>query len=214
MEVYNLSEGQIAAVEIIALKPGVTNRAVAKEVGVSENTICNWRKNPEFINSCYERFREISGSRLMSVMDAMFSEAEEGNVPAARLILEHYNKLEKNINISIDSPFERFLKLDNIIDGEITSPAEVFKIEEIKHSDKDDSKNLKKQEKQLKTSISGAYKDNKRKTSKRKRYNLRQRAETVGLEPLPPGRPKPEKRKAWIRELERLEKDCGINYQS
>ena len=80
MEIYNLNEGQIAAVEIIALKPGVTNKKVAKDVGVTENTICNWRKNPEFINSCYERFREISGERLMSVMDAMFSEAEEGNV--------------------------------------------------------------------------------------------------------------------------------------
>ena len=43
---------------------------------------------------------EISGERLMSVMDAMFSEAEEGNVPAARLILEHYNKLNYPLFIS------------------------------------------------------------------------------------------------------------------
>lgn len=211
MEIYNLSEGQVAAVEIIALEPGVTNKKVAKEVGVSENTICNWRKNPEFINSCFERFREISGTRLMSVMDAMFSEAEDGNVPAARLILEHYNKLEKNINISIDSPFERFLKMDNILEGEISSPAEVFQIENIKNSDEDDDRKIKKQEKRLKKTISGAYKDVKRKTSKRERRILRERAETVNLEPLPPGRPKPEKRKAWLKELERREKDLGIS---
>lgn len=211
MQIYNLNEGQVAAVEIIALKPGVTNKRVAKDVGVTENTICNWRKNPEFINSCYERFREISGERLMSVMDAMFSEAEEGNVPAARLILEHYNKLDKNINITIDSPFERFLKADNVTNGEIASPSEVFQITDVKNSDADDNKMLKIQKKQLKKSISGAYKDSKRKTSKRERYELRQRAETVGLEPLPAGRPKPEKRKAWLKELEKREKDLGIS---
>lgn len=197
--------------EMIALKPGVTNKYVAKEVGVSENTIHNWRKNPEFINACYERFREVSGERLMRVMNSMFDEAESGNVPAARLILEHYNKLDKNINISIDSPFERFLKADVVPDTQISSPVEVFQIEEIKNSDAEDNKLLKKQEKQLKKSISGAYKDIKRKTSKRERRILRERAETVGLEPLPPGRPKPERRRAWLKELEQREKDLGIS---
>ena len=43
-------------------------------------------------------------------MEAMFREAEEGSVPAARLILEHYGKLNTQINIKIDSPFEKFLK--------------------------------------------------------------------------------------------------------
>ena len=98
----NLTRGQMQAVEIIALKPSATNRSVAKELGVSENTISSWRKNPEFIASCFDRFRELYGMRLMNVMEAMFREAEEGSVPASRLILEHYGKLNTQINIKID----------------------------------------------------------------------------------------------------------------
>ena len=98
----NLTRGQMQAVEIIALKPSATNRSVAKELGVSENTISSWRKNPEFSASCFDRFRELYGMRLMNVMEAMFREAEEGSVPASRLILAHYGKLNTQINIKID----------------------------------------------------------------------------------------------------------------
>ena len=210
MEVYNLSNGQLEAVEIIALKPAVTNKEVAKSVGVSENTMGAWRKNPEFINCCFERFREIAGTRLMTVMDAMFNEAEEGNVPAARLILEHYNKLNPTVNITIDSPFERFLKAGNINDAQILSPVEVLEIVDAQPNNSNDKVMIKTQEKQLKKSISGAYKDQKRKQSKRERYALRQRALKVGMEPLPSGRPKPEQRKKWLKQLEKKERDMGI----
>ena len=210
MEVYNLSSGQLEAVEIIALKPAETNKSVAKQVGVSENTMGAWRKNPEFINACFERFREVAGTRLMSVMDAMFNEAEEGNVPAARLILEHYNKLNPTINISIDSPFERFLKAGKISDAEVLSPMEVLQIVDAQPDDSNDKVMIKTQEKQLKKSITGAYKDQKRKQSKRERYALRQRALRVGMEPLPSGRPKPEHRKKWLKQLEKREKELGI----
>ena len=210
MEVYNLSSGQLEAVEVIALKPRVTNKELAKTVGVSETTMGAWRKNPEFIEACYDRFREIAGTRLMTVMDAMFTEAEEGNVPAARLILEHYNKLNTQVNISIDSPFERFLKAENISDAQILSPAEVLEIVDATPDTSNDKVMIENQEKKLKKSISGAYKDSKRKQSKRERYELRQRALKVNMEPLPPGRPKPEQRKKWLKELEQKEKDLGI----
>ena len=39
-----------------------------------------------------------------------------------------------------------------------------------------------------------------------KRYDLRNRAIAVGLEPLPPGRPDPARRRKWLRALETLEK--------
>ena len=211
MEVYNLSSGQLEAVEIIALKPAVTSKDVAKSVGVSENTMGAWRKNPEFINCCFERFREISGTRLMAVMDAMFTEAEAGNVPAARLILEHYNKLNPTISISIDSPFERFLKAGNINDA-VLSPMEVLELVDSQPDNSNDKVMIKTQEIQLKKSITGAYKDQKRKQSKRERYALRQRALRVGMDPLPSGRPKPEHRKKWLKQLERLEKQSGIKY--
>ena len=42
-----------------------------------------------------------------------------GNVQAGRLVLEHSGKLVKNINVTVDSPFEKFLKAEQIDDAEI-----------------------------------------------------------------------------------------------
>ena len=50
------------------------------------------------------------GGELPAVLNAMVREAKSGNVQAGRLVLEHSGKLVKNINVTIDSPFEKFLK--------------------------------------------------------------------------------------------------------
>ena len=220
MEISNLTKGQIQAIEIIALKPRETNRAIAKQIGVSENTISSWRKNPEFIASCFDRFRELYGMRLMNVMEAMFREAEQGSVPASRLILEHYGKLNTQINIKIDSPFERFLKSEKFINAEVMDENQAIEIGQSIEPQTDlpprDKKNdnpnkvIADQNKSLKLAISSAKKADKIKASQNERYALRKRAEVVGLEPLPPGRPDPHKRKIWMRELEKREKECGI----
>ena len=46
------------------------------------------------------------------VLNSMIREAIEGNVQAGRLVLEHSGKLVKNINVTVDSPFEKFLKAE------------------------------------------------------------------------------------------------------
>ena len=43
------------------------------------------------------------------------------------------------------------------------------------------------------------------KADKKDRYNLRKRAEEVGLEHLPAGRPKAHVKRAWLEELYKLE---------
>ena len=113
LEIYNFSESHLIAMDIIAYTPGITNKDIASQLSISESTISAWRGNPAFIDSCYNRYIEINGNRLMSVMEAMFREAELGSVPAAQLILKHYNKLIDRVTIEIESPFEKFLKMGN-----------------------------------------------------------------------------------------------------
>lgn len=223
MNITSLTKGQMQAVELIALKPAVTNREIARELDMSENTVSSWRKNPEFITTCFERFRELYGMRLMNVMEAMFREAEEGSVPAARLILEHYGKLNTQINIKIDSPWERFLKNEKFADAEVIAPSEAIEIgQSIEPSAKLPPRNKKnnnpnkvtaEQNKSLKSAISSAKKIGKKKVDRNQRYALRKRAEVVGLDPLPPGRPDPHKRKLWMKELVKKEKALGINHE-
>ena len=65
LETYNLTNGQIEAIELCSASPGTSNKALAKTIGVSESTISNWRKNPVFIEAFYDRFLELNGTRLM-----------------------------------------------------------------------------------------------------------------------------------------------------
>ena len=111
------------AVELSALKPGITAREIAEQVGVAEITVFKWRRNTAFVDLVYERYMVEFGSELPAVLKAMIREAKSGNVQAGRLILEHSGNLVKNITVTIDSPFEKFLQADKTEveyeDGEI-----------------------------------------------------------------------------------------------
>lgn len=53
---------------------------------------------------------------------------------AGRLILEHSGKLVKNINVTVDSPFEKFMKkieVADVVDGEIEDVVVTEIIDEI-----------------------------------------------------------------------------------
>ena len=96
------------AIELFALSPSITLKEVAQSVGVSIESIKRWRKDPNFIDSIYDRYMVEYGSELPNVLNAALREAKAGNVQAMRLVLEHSGRLVKNINITVDSPFEKF----------------------------------------------------------------------------------------------------------
>ena len=110
---------KVLAIELLALNPNMTIKEVAERVGVTEKSIHHWRKDIMFVDKVYERYMTEFGGQLPAVINAMVREAKHGNVQAARLVLEHSGKLVKNVNITIDSPFEKFLKAEDIEDAEI-----------------------------------------------------------------------------------------------
>tara|TARA_Y100001963_G_C6788939_1_gene454456 strand:+ start:432 stop:1067 length:636 start_codon:yes stop_codon:yes gene_type:complete len=206
LETYNLSKGQVEAIELCAASPGTSNKDLAKQIGVSESTMSAWRKNPIFIEACYDRFVELNGTRLMNVLDSMFSEAESGSVPAAQLILNHYNKLNNKIELTVDSPFEKFLKNQNMVDVEFETVEDPEKVErKLINGDK----KVKIQKKRLKSVIMETKKQ-KTNRNQNSRYQLRQRAKRVGLDTLPPGRLPDHVRKNWLKSLAKKEKELGI----
>ena len=111
------------AIEAFASEPGITNRQVADMIGVHKDTIRRWRKDPKFVDAIYDLYMVYYGSQIPCVLQAMIDQAKAGNVQAGRLVLEHSGKLVKNVNITIDSPFEKFLKADaspvEYVDAEI-----------------------------------------------------------------------------------------------
>ena len=122
------------AIQIFATQPGKSIQQVAVEVGVDPRTMYNWRSDPKFMDAIYERYMVDFGGELPAVLGAMVREAKAGNVQAGRLVLEHSGKLVKNVNVTIDSPFEKWLKkVDDaeVIDGEIIEDDVIDLVEEI-----------------------------------------------------------------------------------
>ena len=110
------------AAEIYALNPDITAQEVADKLQMNVRTVVDWKSDPNFVDAVYNRYMIEFGGEIPAVLNAMIREAKSGNVQAGRLILEHSGKLVKNINVTVDSPFEKFMKkveVVDVIDGEI-----------------------------------------------------------------------------------------------
>ena len=191
---------KVLAIELFALNPNITIQEVADKVGVSRNCVKEWRKNSDFIDKIYERYMTEYGSQIPAVLNAMLREGKHGNVQAARLVLEHSGKLVKNVNITIDSPFERFLKAEDVQDAEIVEVIDDVAIPE----DLPERKIAKtpKQEKIVLKKVIDAELNKKNRNEKRKEwYAWKKRAKAVGIEPLKAKRPTKGQRKEWEQSI-------------
>lgn len=179
--ILNKKQAEFATVYVN--NPDMNLGDISREIGVHRNTITNWLNDKEFVESLYQTYMQTFGAKLPSVLQAMYSEAINGNVQAGRLILEHSGKLVKNVEVKVESPFERFLQGTKKIENAIEVVEEEEKLlEEQKESPTE--------------------KLNKQKSDSKK---LLSRAKKVGLKPLGPGRHTKTKRKEWLLELEKLE---------
>ena len=111
------------AVEIYATEPEVTHQQVAERVGINIKTLMRIRRDPNFWAQVYDHYMITFEGDVVNVLKAAVREANAGNVQAQRLVLEHSGKLQKNINVTISSPFENWLKEVLGIDVE---EAEIF----------------------------------------------------------------------------------------
>ena len=206
------------AVELYALQPDITAAEVAKELSVSAALIYVWRKNPNFVDAIYNRYMIEFGGELPAVLQAMVREAKAGNVQAGRLVLEHSGKLVKNVNITIDSPFEKFLKAEKVeVEYEDAEIEEIVdSIPDIdgelpKRNTEDQRQRVRKEKKKIKKAI---------KTEKQKQaYNKKRkegnewlsRGQKMGVDPLPARRPTPAQKKTWREEIVRRENEQKEN---
>ena len=187
---------KVLAIELFALNPNITIKEVAKKCGVSAETVKDWRSDSNFIDKIYERYMTEYGSQIPAVLNAMLREGKHGNVQAARLILEHSGKLVKNININIDSPFEKFLKTEEIEEGEFVEVLESVDIPEDLPPRKK-PKTIKEDKLALKTVIDKELNKKNRNAKRKEWYRWKKRAEAVGIEPLSARRPTKGQRKEW-----------------
>jgi len=207
-ESKSFSPKQRIAIEFIALNPSATKKEIANHVGVTDVTIWDWQKNPNFVDAVYETYMTKFGSQLPLVLESMIREAVSGNVQAGRLVLEHSGKLVKNVHVQVDSPFEKFLKSEVEFDEVEVIDAEEINFKELPERNPENDfpeKRKKKEKKNLQQAISKSKKKAKQLKARKERYQLLKRAKEVGLKPLPPGRWSKGKKEDWLNKLKKLE---------
>ena len=198
------------AIQLYVQEPNITAQEVANRLGVSAKLIYNWRQNPNFIDAIYDKYMVEFGGELPAVLQAMLREAKAGNVQAARLILEHSGKLVKNVNITVDSPFEKFLKAERteieVEDAEveeITDSIPDIEVELPKRKVENPKERTIKENKDIKKAIA----TKKRNERRRELHKWKKRAKAVGMESLPSRRPTPAQKEAWINEIKAKENE-------
>ena len=196
------------AVEHFATNPGLTVKELAIELGVTERTIVKWRTDPNFMDAIYDRYMVLFGGELPAVLNAMIREAKSGNVQAGRLVLEHSGKLVKNINVTVDSPFEKYLKAVDIDDAEDAEIIEAMEdIPVIETLPERDTEPPVKRNKREKKQIDDAIKKEQYSQKRKEWYQWQKRAKAAGVEPLSARRPTKGQRKAWEDEIIKKEND-------
>ncbi len=196
------------AAELLALNPHLTIEKVANKVGVTERTVHLWKQDPNFVEAIYDRYMLEFGAEIPSVLNAMVREAKEGNVQAGRLVLEHSGKLVKNVNVTIDSPFEKFLKgaqvAEVVSDEDIIDVAAEVVTEDHELPPRNTENQGKRAAKEKKITIKEIKKEEQRvkyNAKQKEWYRWRKRAEKVGVSPLKSRRPTPAQRKEWQNKI-------------
>ena len=207
---------QVLLLEYLIENPSATRTEMAEASDVSIGTVANWLKEPVFVEAFYDRYMISFGSKLPSVLNSMVREALEGNVQAGRLVLEHSGKLVKNVHIKHESPFEKFIAAESVKDTVDAEFKEVIAEEiskELPERNKENDSPHKRVMRETKR-IEKVKEHEKSKKGQRDNYELRKRAERVGLKPLKRGRPTKYDRKRWMKELEKREANPLPSFQT
>ena len=196
------------AVEIYAGKPDIHHQDVAKMLGVSEDTLYKLRRDPNFWTKVYDYYMVTFEGDVTAVLMAMVREAKAGNVQAGRLVLEHSGKLQKNINVTISSPFEKWLdkggKIENVKDAEIVEELEGIPVDFSDLPERSTEKGTWKARKDhaaLKKATTREERRIRRNQARKIMRSWQKRAKLAGVNPLPARRPTPGQRKAWEKEI-------------
>ena len=170
------------AIQLYAGNPMIQHQEVAKMLDISEKKLRKLRRESEFHQKVYDYYMVTFETDVVAVLKSMVREAVAGNTTAGRIVLEHSGKLAKNININFPSPFDQWLKGQEIESAEIV-------VDELPPPAK-----------KIPAKDNSSW--NKR---RRELHRWKKRAKAVDIKPLPSRRPTPGQRKEWEESIVKAE---------
>ena len=199
------------AVELFATNPDIEAKRVAELLDVTPQVVYEYRRDPNFHMQVQDRFMAELENDIPSMVSALRREVLAGNVQATRLMFEYMNKLQKNINITIDSPFETWMKkegFNDAVDAEI-----IEDMPEFKELPPRTAKNNHLETHKERLKVQNAPKKERSLAShnktRREQYKWVKRAEAVGIKKLSAKRPTPGQKKVWVDKIIAAEKQAS-----
>ena len=203
------------AVELFATNPDIEAKRVAELLDVTPQIVYEYRRDPNFHMQVHDRFMAELENDIPSMVSALKREVLAGNVQATRLMFEYMNKLQKNINITIDSPFESWMKKEgftDVKDAEVINDMPEFR-ELPPRTDKNNHLEIHKERVKLQNAPKKERSVKNRNKVRREQYKWVKRAEAVGVDKLKAKRPTPYQKKAWQEKIIAKEKQASVSQQ-
>ena len=198
------------AVELFATNPDIEAKRVAELLDVTPQVVYEYRRDPNFHMQVQDRFMAELENDIPSMVSALKREVLAGNVQATRLMFEYMNKLQKNINITIDSPFENWMKKQEFGDA---VDAEIVNMEEFKELPPRTANNshleIHKERLRVQNAPQKAKSLASHNKTRREQYKWVKRAKAVGVEKLSAKRPTPGQKKEWQDKVIAAEKKAS-----
>ena len=98
-----LSNQQITAIDLLA-DPSATQKDVAAQIGVHQNTVTNWMKSPEFQTELRKSVVRHRRRGAPKVLEALEREATKGNAAAAKIYLQAVGYLDNREAAEVEAP--------------------------------------------------------------------------------------------------------------
>ena len=110
--IYNLRDIHYKTIEYIIANPRATNMEVAEVMGVSYQSISNWRCSDVFKEHLNKRLKEEWSESTKIAQKTIIDAAADGNIVAAKYILDSagYGP-DQNVNVNMNT-----IKVDIIDD--------------------------------------------------------------------------------------------------
>jgi predicted transcriptional regulator len=203
------------AVELFATNPDIEAKRVAELLDVTPQIVYEYRRDPNFHMQVQDRFMAELENDIPSMVSALKREVLAGNVQATRLMFEYMNKLQKNINITIDSPFESWMKKEgftDVKDAEVINDMPEFR-ELPPRTDKNNHLEIHKERLRVQNAPKKERSLVSHNKTRREQYKWVKRAKAVGVDKLPGKRPTPGQKKAWQEKIIAAEKKASAHQQ-
>jgi hypothetical protein len=202
----NMSLTECGIIKIYTNNPQLTYKEIAKSFGCAPALVSKVLKNPLYKSMIWDMYMDTASHKLTHVVESMMDEAISGSVAAAKLVLELHEKISNTLTIRIDSPYQKFQEAmsevviedtDDVIDAEFEEAMERVNVDDI----------ITDRIKEEKVKAKERVKQRGESSEQNQYYELRKRANAVDYPLMGAGKPTAEKRRAWLKGLEKKEKE-------